>query len=45
MDVVVIRQGGEADKPALKAILRDTFDSTWRPNITPAAAWQYWATG
>ena len=45
MDVVVIRRGGEADKPALKAILKDTFDSTRRPNITPAAVERYLISG
>jgi GNAT superfamily N-acetyltransferase len=33
-----IRPAGPDDAPALKAILYDTFESTWRPNITPAAA-------
>lgn len=45
MGVVVIRQASEADKPALKAILRDTFESTWRPNITPEAVERYLTSG
>jgi ribosomal protein S18 acetylase RimI-like enzyme len=35
---VQIRQARSSDAAALKAILYDTFESTWRPNITPAAA-------
>ncbi len=35
---VVIRQASAADAPALRAILHDTFESTWRPQITEAAA-------
>lgn len=45
MGAIAVRQGREADKPALKAILRDTFDSTWRPNITPAAVERYLTSG
>lgn len=41
MSGITVRQASEADKPALKAILRDTFDSTWRPHITPAAIERY----
>ena len=33
-----IRRAVAADADALKAILRDTFESTWRPNITADAA-------
>jgi ribosomal protein S18 acetylase RimI-like enzyme len=33
-----LRPATLADAAALKAILRDTFESTWRPNITAAAA-------
>jgi GNAT superfamily N-acetyltransferase len=33
-----VRPAQPADAEALKAILYDTFDSTWRPQITPAAA-------
>jgi ribosomal protein S18 acetylase RimI-like enzyme len=33
-----VRCARRDDAPALQAILRDTFESTWRPNITRAAA-------
>jgi ribosomal protein S18 acetylase RimI-like enzyme len=33
-----LRRARAADAPALRAILRGTFDSTWRPQITAAAA-------
>jgi GNAT superfamily N-acetyltransferase len=33
-----VRPATSADAAALKAILYDTFESTWRPNITAAAA-------
>ncbi len=36
--VIIVRLARPDDAPALKAILRDTFESTWRPNITPDAA-------
>jgi GNAT superfamily N-acetyltransferase len=35
---VLVRRARPADAEALKAILRDTFESTWRPQITAAAA-------
>jgi len=35
---VQIRGATAADAAALRAILRDTFESTWRPNITAEAA-------
>lgn len=35
---VVLRPAVAADGPALEAILYDTFESTWRPNITEQAA-------
>jgi len=35
---VVVRRARLADAPTLRAILHDTFESTWLPNITPAAA-------
>jgi ribosomal protein S18 acetylase RimI-like enzyme len=35
---IQIRRARSEDAPALRAILRDTFESTWRPNITAAAA-------
>ncbi|HWF01894.1 MAG TPA: GNAT family N-acetyltransferase [Caulobacteraceae bacterium] len=34
---VAIRLATSGDAPALQAILRDTFESTWAPNITAAA--------
>lgn len=34
----ILRPATPADGPALQAILRDTFESTWLPNITQAAA-------
>jgi ribosomal protein S18 acetylase RimI-like enzyme len=33
-----IRRAQPADAGACKMILHDTFESTWRPNVTPAAA-------
>lgn len=38
---IVIRQAGPEDADALKAILRDTFESTWLPQLTPEAAAAY----
>jgi GNAT superfamily N-acetyltransferase len=35
---VQLRRARLADAPELRAILYDTFESTWRPNITEAAA-------
>ena len=35
---IVIRKAGPDDAAALKAILRDTFESTWLPQLTPEAA-------
>ncbi len=35
---IVVRAARAADGPACEAILHDTFQSTWRPNVTPAAA-------
>ena len=35
---ILIRQAHPEDAAALRAILRDTFASTWRPNITAQAA-------
>jgi N-acetylglutamate synthase-like GNAT family acetyltransferase len=34
---LVVRRATSADAPAVRAILRDTFETTWRPNMTPAA--------
>ncbi|HXQ17748.1 MAG TPA: GNAT family N-acetyltransferase [Caulobacteraceae bacterium] len=35
---IQVRRARPDDAAALRAILRDTFESTWRPNITAAAA-------
>ncbi|MBX3480434.1 MAG: GNAT family N-acetyltransferase [Caulobacter sp.] len=35
---LLMRQAAAADGPALQAILYDTFESTWRPQLTPEAA-------
>ncbi|MBC7770662.1 MAG: GNAT family N-acetyltransferase [Phycisphaerales bacterium] len=36
-----IRRGTSRDAPVLRAILNDTFESTWLPELTPAAAQRY----
>lgn len=38
---IVIRPAGQQDAEGLKAILRDTFESTWQPQLTPEAAAAY----
>ena len=35
---VLVRGARQADAPDLRAILHDTFESTWRPQISTAAA-------
>ena len=35
---ILIRPSRPEDAEALRAILRDTFESTWRPNLSEAAA-------
>ncbi len=35
---ILLRRSRPTDASALRSILYDTFESTWRPNITPAAA-------
>lgn len=35
---MLIRPALPSDATALRAILHDTFESTWRPQVTPAAA-------
>jgi ribosomal protein S18 acetylase RimI-like enzyme len=35
---IVLRPARAGDALAVVQILRDTFDSTWRPQVTPAAA-------
>ena len=42
-DRILVRRAGPADAAALKAILHDTFESTWRPSISAAAAQAYLA--
>jgi ribosomal protein S18 acetylase RimI-like enzyme len=37
-DDLLVRRARADDAPALRAVLYDTFESTWRPNITEAAA-------
>lgn len=37
-DRISLRRTGRRDGPAIEAILLDTFESTWRPNISVAAA-------
>ncbi|ETR74847.1 GNAT family acetyltraansferase [Afipia sp. P52-10] len=38
---IVIRQAGPTDRAALSQVLQETFESTWRPNISVAAAEAY----
>jgi ribosomal protein S18 acetylase RimI-like enzyme len=38
---ILIRPAAPEDADALKAILRDTFESTWLPQLTPKAAETY----
>jgi ribosomal protein S18 acetylase RimI-like enzyme len=38
---LTVRVARAEDAPGLRAILFDTFESTWRPNITAAAAQAY----
>lgn len=35
---IVVRTAREADAAALRAILHDTYESTWLPQMSPAAA-------
>ncbi len=35
---LILRRAEPSDLPGLQAILHDTFQSTWRPQITPTAA-------
>jgi hypothetical protein len=35
---MIVRSARPADAEALKAILRGTFESTWKPQVTEAAA-------
>jgi ribosomal protein S18 acetylase RimI-like enzyme len=38
---LVVRPATAADAPAVKAILRQTFEATWRPHMSAAAAERY----
>ncbi len=38
---ILVRPSRAGDAPALRAILNDTFESTWRPQITAEAARAY----
>lgn len=38
---MIIRRATGGDAPALRAILHDTFVSTWLPELTPAAAQRF----
>lgn len=42
---IQIRRAKPADAAALRAILHDTFESTWRPNITGEAAAAFLSEG
>jgi ribosomal protein S18 acetylase RimI-like enzyme len=42
-DEIALRRARPADRAAMKAILRATFESTWRPAISRAAAEDYLA--
>lgn len=35
---IIVRPARSVDAPTLRAILHDTYESTWLPNVTPAAA-------
>lgn len=41
--MIVVRQTGPADAPSLRAILIDTFESTWSPQLTEAARQRFMA--
>lgn len=36
-----VRPAAPGDLPGVKAVLRDTFETTWRPHLTPQAARNY----
>lgn len=38
---IVVRAAATADRAAVKAVLADTFETTWRPHITTASAERY----
>jgi len=37
-EIITVRLARADDVPALRAILRDTFESAWAPQVTPEAA-------
>lgn len=39
--MTLIRRATSSDAPVLRAILYDTFESTWLPELTPAAAQRF----
>jgi ribosomal protein S18 acetylase RimI-like enzyme len=39
--LTLIRRATDGDAPVLRAILHDTFNSTWLPELTPAAAQRF----
>lgn len=41
IDEILVRPARPHDFAAMKAVLRDTFESTWRPQITENAARRY----
>ena len=41
---IAVRRAAETDFPELKRILRETFESTWRPEITEDATRRYLET-
>ncbi len=42
---IVVRPATARDGPQVKAVLRDTFETTWKPHVTPAAAETYLSAG
>ncbi|RUU65557.1 GNAT family N-acetyltransferase, partial [Mesorhizobium sp. M7A.T.Ca.TU.009.01.1.1] len=40
-DRIIVRPAQASDIPALKQVLQETFEGTWLPNITEAAARRY----
>jgi len=41
MSEIIVRRTTADDNAALKDVLRDTFENTWLPQITPASAKRY----
>ncbi|AZO40797.1 MULTISPECIES: N-acetyltransferase [unclassified Mesorhizobium] len=40
-DRIIVRPAQASDIPALKRVLQETFEGTWLPNVTEAAAQRY----